>query len=200
VEEAGPTRLNVKRRNRTVKWSFKPIFSSQRPPAKIIEKKLKRLNGTAVKSAYISSFMKNTLITSALVAILGFALAGVPVTAQAQTPAPATTTASPDATATAPVKAKKAKKTAPVAYKGSITAIDASSVTVAGTSKTLTLAIAPTTKYLKDKKTATLADFAVGDAVTGSYTTDATGAMTAYSLHKKSAKTAAAAPATPAAQ
>lgn len=147
--------------------------------------------------------MKNILLTPALVAILGIALAGAPVTAQAQTPAPATTTAAPAAVTTAPAKVKKAKKGTPIEYKGSITAIDASSVTVASTAKTLTLAIAPTTKYLKDKKKATLADFAVGDSVTGSYTADATGALTAYSLHKKTAKTAAtaapaAAPATPA--
>jgi len=71
----------------------------------------------------------------------------------------------------------------------------------------LTLSIAPTTKFLKDKKPATLADFAVGDKVTGSYTTDATGKTTAYSLHKKTvtvkaaktAATSAATSATPAA-
>jgi len=131
--------------------------------------------------------MKITLLTPALMAILGLALAGAPVTAQAQTSTNAVTTAAPTPTPT-PAKAKKAAKTD---YKGSITAMDATSVTVASTKKTLTLAIAPTTTFKKDGKTATLADFAVGDKVTGSYTVDATGAMTAYSLHKKTAKPAA---------
>jgi ketopantoate hydroxymethyltransferase len=118
--------------------------------------------------------MKNTLLTSALVAILGLAFVGAPVTAQAQ---------STNATAATAPKAKT--KEAKTPYKGSITAIDASSVTVANKSTTLTLAIAATTKFEKDKKPATIADFAVGDMVTGSYTKDATGAMTAASLHKK---------------
>jgi hypothetical protein len=139
--------------------------------------------------------MKITLLTPALVAILGLALAGAPVTAQAQT-----STNSPVATAPA-----KATKPAKINYTGSITAIDAASVTVASTKKTLTLAITPTTKFNKDKTAATLADFAVGDKVTGSYSTDATGAMTANSLNKKTVKPAATkaaptAPATPAAQ
>jgi hypothetical protein len=119
--------------------------------------------------------MKNTLLISALVAILGLAFSGAPVTAQtpAATPAPA------------PAPAKTKAKSDKTPYKGDITAIDATSVTVAEKSTTLTLAIAPTTKFEKDKKKATLADFVVGDAVTGSYTKDATGAMTAFSLHKK---------------
>jgi riboflavin synthase alpha subunit len=141
--------------------------------------------------------MKNTIITTALVAIVGLAFVGASMTAQAQT-----STNAPVATAPA-TKAKKAQKTQ---YKGSITAIDASSVTVASKEKTLTLAITPTTKFLVDKAPATLADFAVGDAVTGSYTKDSTGAMSAASLHKKksaASKPAATAPAattTPAAQ
>src|ERR1700683_3487965 len=133
--------------------------------------------------------MKNTLLTSAVVAIVGLALVGAPVTAQAQTPA-----TTPASTSTPSSK----KKSADTPYKGSITAIDASSVTVASTSKTLTLAITPKTKFKKDKAKATAADFAGGDAVTGSYTTDDSGALTAVSLHKKSAKPAATT--TPAAQ
>ncbi len=87
--------------------------------------------------------MKNTLITSALVAIVGLAFVGASITAQAQTTnAPATT-----------APATKAVKTP---YKGSITAIDASSVTVASKDKTLTLAITPETKYKVGKASATL--------------------------------------------
>jgi len=134
--------------------------------------------------------MKHTLITSAFVAILGLAFLSAPITAQAQT----TTATSSTAPATAPAKPAK-KKSDKIEYKGNITAIDASSVTVASKEKTLTLAIAPTTKYQKDGKTATLADFAVGDAVTGSYTKDSTGALTAYSLHKKKSAAPASKPA-----
>ena len=127
--------------------------------------------------------MKNLLIT-ALVAIVGFAFIGAPVTAQAQT---ATNATAPAAASTAPkVKEKgEKKKSDKTPYSGSITAIDASSLTVASTKKTLTLAIAPTTTFKKDKAAATVADFAVGDKITGSYTTDASGAMTAASIHKK---------------
>ena len=131
--------------------------------------------------------MKLTLLTPALVAILGLALAGAPVTAQAQT---STNSPVADAPAKAPAKAKaKATATKPAKpeYSGSITAIDATSVTVASTKKTLTLAITSKTTFKKDRAVATLADFAVGDKVTGSYSTDASGAMTANSLHKKTA-------------
>jgi hypothetical protein len=133
--------------------------------------------------------MKITFLTPALVAILGLALAGVPVTAQAQT--------STNAAPATPAKVKTATK--PTKYEGSITAIDATSVTIANTSKTITLAISPKTTFKKDKVVATLADFAVGDKVSGSYTKDATGAMTAYSLHKKTPKAPATKPAAPAA-
>jgi hypothetical protein len=148
-----------------------------------------------------NSSMKLTLSTSALAAILGLVLASVPVTLQAQTPAPAP---APAATP-APAKAKTAK---PTSYSGNLTAIDATgnTITVASTAKVLTMTITPKTTILKDKKAATLADFAIGDKVTGSYTKDATGVMTAHSLHKtttavktpKAPKTPAAA-ATPAA-
>ena len=154
--------------------------------------------------------MKINLRTSALAAILGLALAGVPVTVKAQTPTtPATPTTEAAPATPAPAKVKKPK---PTPYSGTLTAIDTTgnTITVASTAKLLTLTIAPTTKIKKDKVVATLADFAIGDKVTGSYIKDATtGALTAYSLHKgakaakKASKPAAAAasaapPATPA--
>jgi hypothetical protein len=138
--------------------------------------------------------MKITLLTPALVAILGLALAGAPVTAQAQT--------STNTAAGTPVAAStpaKATKTADIPYKGSITAIDANSVTIASAKATLTLVITPKTTFKKDKVAATLADFAVGDKVTGSYSTEATigsgATMMANSLHKKTPKTPATTPA-----
>lgn len=144
--------------------------------------------------------MKMNLTTSALVAILGLALASVPFTAQAQTSTNATTTATTAPTAATTTKPAAAKKAAKTQYKGSITAISATSVTVASTEKTLTLAITPSTKFgvksaKKDYTAATQADFAVGDAITGSYSTDGTGALVANTIHKKAAKTAAATPA-----
>jgi len=162
--------------------------------------------------------MKLTILTPALVAILGLALASVPATLQAQTP----TTNAPSTTAPAATKPAKAKKPQAPSYKGSLTAIDTTANTITvqipatkkDPAKTLTLAIAATTKFAKDKKAATLADFAVGDNVTGSYTKNADGSLTANSVHKaepkapkapKPAATAttpapATAPATPAAQ
>jgi hypothetical protein len=139
--------------------------------------------------------MKITLLTPAFAAILGLALVGASITAHAQT----STNAAPAApvSTSMPPKVKKMTKTP---YEGSITAMDASSITVTTTKATLTLAITPKTTFKKDKVKATLADFAVGDKVTGSYTTDATGAMSAASVHKKTPKAAAMAPATPAAQ
>jgi hypothetical protein len=116
--------------------------------------------------------MKITLLTPALAAILGLALAGVPMTSQAQT-----STNAPAATAPAPTK--------PTRFGGTITAIDASSVTVANKEKTRTLAITPETVFKIGKDPATLADFAVGDKISGSYFTDASGAMTAKSLRKR---------------
>jgi hypothetical protein len=135
--------------------------------------------------------MKITLLTPALAAILGLALAGAPVTVQAQT----STNTAPAAASAATPAPTTVKKTKPTRYSGLITALDASSVTVTSTKKTLTLAIAPTTTFLKDGKKATLADFAVGDKVTGSYTTDETGVLTAHSLHKKTPKPVATTPA-----
>lgn len=116
--------------------------------------------------------MKFNFLTLALAAVLGLALAGAPVTTQAQTPAPAASD-------------KPAATDKPIPYKGTLTAVDATSITVKGAGDPMTMAITPATKILKDKKPAAITDFAVNDAVTGSYTKDATtGALTAHSLHK----------------
>jgi hypothetical protein len=123
--------------------------------------------------------MKLISLTSALAAVLGLALACAPVTASAQsTNAPSSSTSA----TTAPA----AKKTQ---YKGQITAINASSVTVKGASATLTLAITSDTKFefgtAKKNTPATAADFAANDNVTGSYTKNADGTMTAVTVRKK---------------
>ena len=133
--------------------------------------------------------MKINLSTSALVAMLGIALAGAPVSVQAQTTntAPA---AAPADTSTAP-KVKEKKKNDNISYSGSVTAISSSSITVTTAKGPLTLAIDSTTKFMKigaDKKKTPAAstDFAVGDKVTGSYKKADDGTMTAASVHKKS--------------
>ena len=153
--------------------------------------------------------MKNPLLTPALAAILGLALAGVPVTVHAQnavttgtttasepvtTAAPVTTTA--PTTTTKPVKPKKTN------YGGTLTAIDAtaSTITVQSSKNKLDLVIASTTIITRDKKPALLTDFVVGTRVTGSYTTDATtGTMTAAKLTFTTPKPKAPKAATPAA-
>jgi hypothetical protein len=138
--------------------------------------------------------MKITL-PIALAAVLAFA--GVPVTVHAQTPAPA---AAPAATAPAAKATTAPKKTK---FSGTLSAVDATANTIMVSDKTVapkTLSVAATTKIRKDGKPATLADFKVGDKVGGSYTTDATGVMTAVSLSSgASAKKTTATTATPAA-
>jgi hypothetical protein len=147
--------------------------------------------------------MKITLPITALAAVLGLALAGAPVTVQAQTSttAPATTapaTTAPATTAAAPATAPAKAK--PTRFGGILTAVDTTGNTITITDKTKaarTFSIAPTTKITKDKKPATLADFTVGEKVGGSYSTDATGAMTATTLNTNTMK--AKAPAAPSA-
>ena len=135
--------------------------------------------------------MKNTFITSALVAVLGYALASAPVTVKAQS-TPTQTPAATSTGSTTPSKpAKKSGNT--VIPKGStISAIDASSVTVKTASGDVTLAVAATSKFQfgtsKKNTPATAADFAAGDAVTGSYVKNADGTNTLATLRKKAAK------------
>ena len=70
--------------------------------------------------------------------------------------------------------AASAKKHAGQTFTGKITAVDttANTVTVAAADGSLTLNVTSTTKITKDKNSATLADFAVGDQVAGAYKKD----------------------------
>jgi hypothetical protein len=135
--------------------------------------------------------MKINLLTSALVATVGLAFVSMPVTAQTSTNA-ATATAP---VATSPTPKKEKKKGDKIQYAGSITAIDATSLTVQTPKESVALAIGPKTKFRfndgKKHTPATQAAFAVGDKVTGSYTKDATGAMTAASVDKPAPAAAA---------
>ena len=135
-----------------------------------------------------------TLSTTVLAAILGFAFAGAPlaVNAQTTTPTTSTTPATPDTT-----KPEKKKKDAngKIPFKGSVTAIDtkANTLTVDTSkkkdgSKTLALTLSPATVYKTGGKNGTSAaetDVKVGADVTGSYTKDASGTMTAASVYIK---------------
>ncbi|MCE0496947.1 MAG: DUF5666 domain-containing protein [Methylacidiphilales bacterium] len=118
--------------------------------------------------------MKITLLTPALAAILGLALASVPLPIHAQT----NTTTTSSAPAPAPTKSKKAS--------GTLTAVDTTGNTITINNKmdgSRTFAIASTATFIRDKKPATLADFAVGDKITLRYTKDASGTMTATKLY-----------------
>lgn len=118
-----------------------------------------------------------TLLTPALAAILGLALAGVPMTVQADD-----TTAAPAASSASMAK---------VSYSGKVSAVDASGGTITvqaaakkkgEPAKAITLTVNSTTEITKDKKSATLADFKVGDDVAGSYVTESSGSLTATAL------------------
>ena len=125
--------------------------------------------------------MKSSLLKSALVAVVGLALCA-PVALQAQTNAVNPIATSPVVNPQASTSSTKAKKTA---YKGTVKSIDASSLVVTTSKGDLTLVIAPTTKVLVNKKKAAVTDITVGETVTGSYTKDDTGEMTASSIHTK---------------
>jgi hypothetical protein len=125
--------------------------------------------------------MKSSLLKSALVAVVGLALCA-PVALQAQTNAVNPIATSPVVNPQASTSSTKAKKTP---YKGTVKSIDASSLVVTTAKGDLTLAIAPTTKVLVNKKAAAVTDITVGETVTGSYTKDDTGALTAASIHTK---------------
>lgn len=118
--------------------------------------------------------MKLTLLTTALAA----ALTVVSVPALAQTAAPAATSTSTTTTTSTKMAVKK------IPYKGTLTAVDAAanSITVKGAKGDMTLAVTADTKFKGGKA---LSDFAVGDKVTGSYSKDDAGALTACSVHKK---------------
>jgi hypothetical protein len=133
--------------------------------------------------------MKNTFIVSALAAVLGLALAGVPVSVKAQStnaaPAAAATTA-PASTPSAAATSTK-KKSKYTQYAGTIKSLSASSAVVTTKKGDITLAVDATTTFKVNKKKAAATDFATGDSVTGSYATNADGTFTAHSINKKTA-------------
>ncbi len=114
----------------------------------------------------------------ALFTIMAAALIAVPANTQAQT-TNSTTPAAPATTAEAPVKHKKTDATE---YHGKVAAIDTAGSTITVGEHKIT--VATTTKISKDGKKATLADFAVGDKVSGSYKKDAAGDLIANSLRE----------------
>jgi Cu/Ag efflux protein CusF len=119
--------------------------------------------------------MKSSLLQSALVAVVGLALCA-PVALQAQ--ATSTTTASSSTTTTV-AKVKK------IPYTGVVKSVDtaANSITVTCKKGDMTFAVTPMTKIKSNKAFATLTDITMGEKVTGSFTKDADGTMTAVSIH-----------------
>lgn len=81
--------------------------------------------------------------------------------------------------ATEPAKKKNADA---IPYHGKITAIDTAGSTITVGENKIT--ITATTKISRNGKKSTLADFAVGDKVTGSYKKDASGDLNALSLRE----------------
>lgn len=69
-------------------------------------------------------------------------------------------------------------------YQGKVAALDSASITVTTKSGDLKLNVTAETKILKNGAKAALTDFAVGDKVTGSYKKDASGSLTAKSIHE----------------
>jgi len=117
--------------------------------------------------------MKKHIAKIALFALVASALVAVPAASRAQD------------TTNAPTAAAPAKKHAGLPFNGKIATLDATASTI--TVGSLTISIASTTKITKDAKPATLADFAVGDAVAGAYKKDGD-KLTATTLHNAKAK------------
>jgi hypothetical protein len=115
---------------------------------------------------------------------LAAAVLCAPVAVQAQTD-----TTNPIATSPvqspAPAKSVKAK-TGKIPYRGTVKSIDASSIVVTTSKGDMTFAIDAKTKVAVDKKKAAVTAVTAGEMVTGSYMKDASGNMTAASIHAKS--------------
>lgn len=120
--------------------------------------------------------MKNILLTPALAAIAGLVFIGAPIVSHAQTPS-----TTPAATDTAAPAAKKSR------FSGAVTAVNASANTI--TVGTVTYSADATTKF---KPGTTLADFKVGELVSGAFTTDSSGKLVLAGIHPKKTKPAAA--------
>jgi ABC-type Fe3+-hydroxamate transport system substrate-binding protein len=134
--------------------------------------------------------MKLTLLTPALVALLGLALASSNVHAQTTTTPPPGTQTMPANTTSAPSTKTAGKQQ----FGGTVTAVDAASNTVSVHSKKhdVVVSVDASTKL---KGFTAIGDVAVGDKVSGTYETDGSGKMMALSLSKrqpKAAKTTAA--------
>ena len=134
------------------------------------------------------------IIKFASLSLLAAALAVTPAVSRAQdaaTNAPAVVPAAGAGT-NAPAVHKKKKATG-FPFHGKITALDASAGTVTvGEFKLLSLTVTSTTKISTNGVPATLADFKVGDSVTGYYKKAADGALNLTTLKFAKKKKAAA--------
>ncbi|HUB68219.1 MAG TPA: DUF5666 domain-containing protein [Candidatus Methylacidiphilales bacterium] len=117
--------------------------------------------------------MKLHLLTSAFAAVMGLALASLPLT----------TYAASDSNSSSGTGSGSSSGSTNA--RGTITAVDTSANTISIENKTdgtRTFSISSTATFTKDKKPATLSDFAVGDKVSITYQTDSSGTMTATKI------------------
>ena len=146
--------------------------------------------------------MKNLLLAAALAALLpviAFAQSTTATTTPSSSTTPpgstgGSTSSSSSSTTTPPAKPAKAPKNGKIPYKGTVSAIDTKTNTLTVStstkdpSKTLVLILNSSTTYKKDGGTGAETDITVGETVTGSYTKDASGTLTAASVHLKTSK------------
>jgi hypothetical protein len=133
--------------------------------------------------------MTTSLLKSALVAVVGFALsASVALHAQTNAVNPIATSPVQNPTTQSTDSSATSTKVVKTAYTGTLKSNDGSSVTVTTDKGDLKLTIDPTTKIAANHKKAALTDLTVGEKVTGSYVKNDDGTLTAASIRGHSAK------------
>ena len=128
--------------------------------------------------------MTTSLFKSALV-VAGLALCA-PVALHAQTNAVNPIATSPvqnPPMQTSTSTSSSSHKMTKTPYKGTLKSMDAASIVVTTSKGDMTFAIDDKTKVNNDHKTAKLTDLTVGEKVTGSFTKNDDGTMTACSVH-----------------
>ena len=110
--------------------------------------------------------MKKHIARLSLLTLCAAAILAVPASSRAQ----ATTNAPATAAQTPPVRKHTATPSATLPFHGTLTAVDTNAMTLTVGKRTFDMT--SDTTITKDGKPATLADFAAGDSVAGSYKKD----------------------------
>lgn len=145
---------------------------------------------TNLSNPITNSTMKITLLTPALTAILGLALASTPMTVQAKTksdtpPAPSALTFNGPIMAidtTAKTITVQSTPTPPPSAAAAETSKKSKKKSKGPTPQSLLLTVNGSTKITKDGAASTLDDFKVGDKVSGTYSVETSGSLTATTL------------------